>query len=577
MKQSPRPPRFVSIQVLFLGLLLYLVMTGFFASFFVAKELLRSQGTDHHPNQNQLQQRIQERQQNDEFIAMIEGAVLVFVSAVSIAYHRPIRRYFQDLRRGRTSPPEIVLKARRRIWKSPRLLGLWFPCFYAAVNTVMVLLTFLLNASDHLKMVHSHLFLFSFVTIPLSGLFTYLWQRRRVQRLYVPFLFTPQERSQELPPISGASIRRSLTSLIILSTLLPLGLVLMFLFSGLQSVGDVVKLTTDQWSILLGDVQMAQKAGGLVALFGLEHFPFYYVNALDTLRILTGITLGLAIILVYVFLIVRWTAEDMIKPLLTLSGSLKQVEEEDFSLRFPVTSSNEIGKLTLGFNRMLQGLEERNKIKHLFGQYLTAEVSQAILDGRVNLQGDRYDVTVMFTDIRNFTSMAEELTPEEVFQFLNEYLDAMIEVLVDHGGFIDKFLGDGILTVFGLPVRHQDHARQALEAAVAMGKKLDEVNARRREEGKSPIGIGSGLHTGPVIAGNVGSSRKLQFTVIGDTVNLASRIEGLNKAYGSSILLSRETWEHLSPEIRDAHRFERLDQVEIRGKKESVTLFALKT
>lgn len=253
---------------------------------------------------------------------------------------------------------------------------------------------------------------------------------------------------------------------------------------------------------------------------------------------------------------------------------MKRVEDGHAVAPLPVMTSNEVGQLTLGFNRMMKGLDERDRIKGLFGQYLTTEVSQAILDGRVNLGGDRYDVTVLFTDIRDFTALAERLSPEDVFAFLNQYLDAMIEVLVARGGFIDKFLGDGILTVFGLPVRSDTHAEAAFLAARDMQARLADLNAQRVAAGQVPIAIGSGLHSGPVIAGNVGSSRKLQFTVIGDTVNLASRIEGLNRTWSSSVTLSAETWSQLPPDLQ-ALPFVVEENVEIRGKKDPVTLYRL--
>ena len=179
----------------------------------------------------------------------------------------------------------------------------------------------------------------------------------------------------------------------------------------------------------------------------------------------------------------------------------------------------------------------------------------------------------MFSDIRNFTSMSEKMSPEEVLQFLNSYMERMIDVIVEHGGIIDKFMGDGILATFGVPVRSENHAEQALKAALDMQKSLEELNAKRRAENKSDIRIGVGLHTGVVIAGNIGNKRKTEYTVIGDTVNLASRIESMTKTYNSSLLISGTTFKLLSEQLKNQLKMSQITNASVRGKQETVDLY----
>jgi adenylate cyclase len=361
---------------------------------------------------------------------------------------------------------------------------------------------------------------------------------------------------------------------VLLSTLLPLGVVVLFLASGTTSIPDFTKLSNEQLSLVLGFSDVPGMAD-LKALPFLRDVPLVFMSVYDTLRIFWGLALCLAIILAYCLFIVGWNIVDLVMPLRDLRAAMGRIRDGDLRATVGAMTANELGELAVDFNRMARGLQERDKIKGLFGQYLTREISDAILDGRVNLNGARYEVTVMFTDIRGFTAMAESLEPEEVFAFLNEYFSIMIDVVIEYGGIIDKFLGDGMLAVFGLPVQSSGHAEQAVLASMAMRLNLADLNERRAGQGKLDISVGIGLHSGTVIAGNLGSEKKAQFTVIGDTVNLASRIQGMNAALGSSLLLSEQTFGLLEREKGNLPVFRRIDDVEIRGKRGKVVLYSV--
>jgi adenylate cyclase len=358
-------------------------------------------------------------------------------------------------------------------------------------------------------------------------------------------------------------------------------MVVLFVGTGVRTVGTFSSLQPDQRQLLFGaggsalsSLKVEGLESGHASGWRLDDAPVAFIDPFGTLRIIIGLALGLSIVIVYVTLISRWTAADIALPLEELRANMGRAEAGDLSAMVPATTANEIGELTVGFNAMLKGIAERGRIKELFGQYLTKEISEAIIDGRVNLEGDRYEATVMFTDIRGFTAMSERLSPEEVFAFLNDYLGRMIEVIASRGGIIDKFLGDGILAVFGLPVANLTHADDAFATAMDMRGALAALNAERVRSGREPIRIGIGMHTGEVIAGNVGSARKLQFTVIGDTVNLASRIEGLNKDFDSYLLISAATYEKLGQTAKAAS-FERIEGAAVHGKIERVDLYKL--
>jgi len=235
-------------------------------------------------------------------------------------------------------------------------------------------------------------------------------------------------------------------------------------------------------------------------------------------------------------------ASDVNQQTRVLLSGLQKVEEGDLSGRVDLFTSDEFGIITEGINKMIQGLGERQRIRDLFGVYLSPEVSRAILEGRVALQGEALQVTILFCDIRDFTRFSATRSPREVVSRLNRFFGRMTAAIRGQGGTINKFLGDGFLAVFGAPVHHLDHARRAVEAALQMERELAVLNHELTDCGELPMDVGIGIDSGEVIAGNVGSADRLEYTVIGDPVNRSSRIEQLNKSLGTRVLISQRTY-----------------------------------
>jgi class 3 adenylate cyclase len=233
-----------------------------------------------------------------------------------------------------------------------------------------------------------------------------------------------------------------------------------------------------------------------------------------------------------------WVVSDSVAaPLRDVQAAMARVGTGDLDGRAPVVSNDEIGTVAEGFNRMLQGLREREAIKETFGRYVTAEVRDEILAGRVSVEGEQREVTVLFADLRDFTPWVEATAPREVVRDLNAYFGEMEAAIRAHGGLVLQFIGDEIEAVFGAPVPAPDHAARAVRAALEMRARLAAWNAGRAR----PLRHGIGVHTGPVLAGAVGSRERLSYALVGDTVNLASRIEGLTKEIGADILVSGTT------------------------------------
>lgn len=217
--------------------------------------------------------------------------------------------------------------------------------------------------------------------------------------------------------------------------------------------------------------------------------------------------------------------------------------------------------------------KEKKKIRGAFQYYLTASVINEILQdpSKLKLGGDKKDLSVMFSDIRGFTTISERLTPEELVALLNEYLTAMTEKVFKYDGLLDKYIGDAIMAVFGAPIDQPDHALRACWTALDMMEELKVLQVKWEKEGKPHIDIGIGINSGDMVVGNMGSDMRFDYTVMGDNVNLSSRLEGINKEYGTHIVISENTYER----VKDRMFCRELDAVRVKGKKLPVKIYEL--
>lgn len=220
-------------------------------------------------------------------------------------------------------------------------------------------------------------------------------------------------------------------------------------------------------------------------------------------------------------------------------------------------------------------LESREKrwLRQVFGQYVSDSLVESIIANpeRLQLAGEEIEATVLFADLVGFSSMAENTAPKELIRLLNDYFSTMTEIIQAHGGTVDKFIGDAIMAFWGAPLPIADHARLACEAALEMQEAMRALRQNWQAQGFSPMATRIGLHTGPVVAGNVGSKKRFNYTVVGDTVNLASRLERANKVYGTEIILSEATYRRLN----NSFLVRELDLVQVRGRAQPVTIYEL--
>ncbi|MDI1320654.1 MAG: adenylate/guanylate cyclase domain-containing protein [bacterium] len=268
-----------------------------------------------------------------------------------------------------------------------------------------------------------------------------------------------------------------------------------------------------------------------------------------------------------------WIAHGISQPLQQLAAHTESVATGDYTRRIDLPREDELGQLATAFNHMTAGLAERDRVRDLLGKVVSPEIAAQLLQSDLKLGGEEREVTILFCDLRNFTGMSEQMNPTDVLALLNRYLDRMSTIIERHGGVIDKYIGDAIMALFGAPVTDAGAAGKAIAAAREMAQALEVLNRELVAEGQPALAFGIGINTARVVAGNMGSKTRLNYTVIGDGVNLASRLESLTKepGYDTPIIISEATL-HALPVPPSARA---LGEVKVKGKADAVKIFAL--
>ena len=258
-------------------------------------------------------------------------------------------------------------------------------------------------------------------------------------------------------------------------------------------------------------------------------------------------------------------------PLDGLIAKMKRVAAGDF-VKTRIYFSDEVAHLKAGFNEMVDGLKEREELQDTFGKYLSIEIARELITNKkVNLGGEAMEAAVMFCDIRNFTPLSEKMSASDLIDFLNSYFHYITPPIALHKGVINKFMGDAVMAIYTPLLGSDDYAADAVRAAVAMRKALAEFNASGKAPGRVDFGIG--VHAGKLVAGNVGTSARLEYTFIGDTVNIASRLESKTKELNADIIVSAVAMEMARGSLAGSVALEPLGKVALKGKAETMDLY----
>jgi class 3 adenylate cyclase len=309
----------------------------------------------------------------------------------------------------------------------------------------------------------------------------------------------------------------------------------------------------------------------LLALLSVTVFTTMLVGASITsiddrvLRMVATLVIAVATTLTIGLVHMSAIAASILHPVEELAAATRRVEAGDYGRAVAVITTDELGDLSRSFNRMVTGLSEREALHAALGRYADPEVARRVLDDPEALAGAEVEVTVMFVDIRDFATATDGIAPQEVVAHLNRFFEVVVPALRAHGGHANKFIGDGLLGVFGVPETHADHADRALAAACDIHRLVGEAFGE-------DLRIGIGINTGRVLAGTVGGGGKLEFTLIGDAVNVAARVEELTKETGDGVLCTEATRLALTGEpARLQSRGERV----LRGRSEPTPLYAV--
>lgn len=402
--------------------------------------------------------------------------------------------------------------------------------------------------------------------------FAWFWTKHRVQLKYLEHFYTEEELRVRIFKARSGRIRTKLWVSSGVSTLLPLVLVMIYLYQSRTTISDLnIDLTRDNpvaLKILFGDF-----GESFVNVKEIE--DSFYINAINALIMFIGIWAGVVVSLLYIFYFVKWNTEDIVLPLKDLLSKMKDTSNGELERYALVRTNDELGQLTEGYNDMVARLSNYisniNKLNEAYyrfvpRQFLDMLNKESITEISLGDQVEK-EMTVLFTDIRDFTGISETLTLQQNFDFINNYLGLMEPIIAKNHGFIDKYMGDSIMALF------PGNVENAIRASVEMRQTLEVFNQIRKSEGEASIEMGIGLHTGSLMLGVVGGHGRMEGTVISDAVNLASRLEGLTKVYSAALIISQDTLIRLENPLSYQYRF--LDIVKVKGKKESVYIFEI--
>ncbi len=447
---------------------------------------------------------------------------------LTIRYENSIRRYLEMVYFDEPIPEDFRVRVHQRLLNEPFFLialdlAIWitaavlYPVIFWAYGAALpvIVSTFFLSLYTGLITVTVAFFVFEFV----------------LQKRVVPYFF-PNGGLYMTPKTIRVRIRTRIIAFLFACNLVPF-------LAILNALGET--LFTD-----LGPATILQ---------GLRSTMF--ANSL----IFMGVGIWLA------FLV----SSNLTKPLQEIIRVLRGVRHGDFEKKIRVTSNDEIGYTGDVINEMNKGLKEREFIKETFGKYVAQEVRDEVLSGRVPLDGEMKEVTILFADLRDFTPMTESHDPRFVVKIMNSYFEEMADAIQQEGGLVLQFLGDEIYAVFGAPISRPDHPERAFRAAIAMNQRLVKLNETFIKQGWPTLRHGIGIHTGQAVAANIGSPDRLSYLLVGDTVNLASRLQGLTKDRDEEIIISEATRMHL----QDDFPLKRLTAAKVKGKSDTVEIYAL--
>ncbi len=503
--------------------------------------------------------------------------LLLISFLLGFIFNLPFKRYFSRKRKGKPISPRLFKFCKRFLLKSPLINAGLLGISYAIAHGFMLYMLYS-ESTFNLEMDKSrfiNFFYISLIASVLALLFMYFWEKHRVHIKYIDHIYSEEELRKRIFNLKVGRIRNRMITSALMTTLLPLTIVILYLFLSVTYLDDlnIEKYSEEQRQILFGEIELFKDI--FIDDDGSFNAPssMFYINAINSFVMFIGIYGSIFIVFIYILFFVKWTTQDIVHPVKELLMNMKVTGKGEMNHFGIVRTNDEIGELTEGYNEMtrklgeyIQNISSMTDAYYRFvpKQFLDFLGKESYVDIKLGDQVQK-EMTVLFSDIRSFTEISEQMTPKENFDYINYYLGYMEPVIRNNNGFIDKYIGDSIMALFS------ENAEDAINAAIEMRIKLSQFNQVMDQFGKPVINSGIGIHSGSLMLGVVGGEGRMDGTVISDAVNLTSRLEGLTKLYGSSIIISQDTLITLNNPSQYNYRF--LDIVKVKGKREAVYIF----
>ncbi len=447
----------------------------------------------------------------------------VLLSTLILWYEKPVRRCLSMFYKGVTPAPDLLDAARRRVLNAPFFIVI----LDGAVWAIGALLFRAVGFPGGIRVGLGS----GLITVSLA----FFWVEHTSQFFRIP-LFFPEGNLSGVSGVKSISLGVRFFALFCAVSLVPL---------------SFIHLTIQRYH----HMQMTSEVSVADILHGLEH------TIMVESAIFMAFSIGLSLLVIH----------HLRRPVKEIIRVMECVKKGDFSRKVRVFTNDEIGFAGETLNAMNQGLMEREKIKDTFGQYVAPQIRDEILSGRVSLDGDRKEASILFADLRNFTPLVAVTPAKDLIYMLNAYFDEVSQAIETHGGLILQFIGDEAEAVFGAPVARKGHEADAVNAALNLRKRILRLNDTFQEKGLPTITHGIGINTGPVFAARVGNAERSAYSLIGDTVNMASRIQDLTKIFKTDILVSHSMYDAL----KERYDFRAMPETRVQGKDAPVQVYAL--
>lgn len=327
----------------------------------------------------------------------------------------------------------------------------------------------------------------------------------------------------------------------------------------------------DDWGYFLsGYAPIYNSAGRPIAMLGIDMTVDHIQKKMRYLKLTALFSIILSVILSLIM--VTLLTLNILNPIKELSIAFNSLSSGNLNYRIKVKRSDEFGELQNGFNNMIDKLEEAEVIKGIFGKYINPEVIKQVRKNGIELGGKGVEVTVLFVDIKDFVKLSQQSNPYMIVYLLNKFFPTVVASIRKYNGIVDKYLGDAAMVVFGTPITDKNHASNAIGASIAIKKALVDLNAELRGEGSPEINIGIGIDSGNVIAGNIGSKERMEYTIIGNPVNLACRLSEKAKELNNFVVISANTFNRLKS---SQYSLKESGQVILKGIEKPINIYVM--